>query len=129
VRVSTAGIARRGGKFLVALRKPGSSIGESWEFPGGKRREDETAQQALKREFREELETEILVEEKIFSGTFHNRSTEYLLEAYAVKVITETFVLHEHQKVRWVSLDELKHLSMAESDRDIVRHLLRAEGL
>lgn len=124
-RVSTAGIARKGDKFLVALRKPGTSIGESWEFPGGKKRESESAKQALKREFLEELSVEVVVGEKIFSDSFFNRDTEYILEAYSVKLITETFILKEHQSIKWVSLPDLKHLEMAPSDRAIVHYLER----
>lgn len=65
-RISTAGIARRGSKYLLALRKPGTSIGESWEFPGGKARFGEPPEEALKREFFEEFQIHILVGRMIF---------------------------------------------------------------
>jgi len=122
-RVSTAGIARKGDKYLVALRKPGSSIGESWEFPGGKQLFTETPQQALKREYLEEFSVEIVVGESVYTGHFENRNTRYRLEAYQVQLISEAFVLKEHQAIRWVSLKDLKHLPMAQSDRSIMRHL------
>ncbi|MFO7731164.1 MAG: (deoxy)nucleoside triphosphate pyrophosphohydrolase [Spirochaetia bacterium] len=122
-RVSTAGIARRRDKFLVALRKPGTSIGESWEFPGGKKEDAESPQQALKREFFEEFSIDILVGEKLCSDQFVNRDQVYELSVYSVRLLSDAFVLNEHQAIRWVSLDDLKHLPMADSDKKIVRCL------
>jgi len=122
-RISTAGIARRKDKFLVALRKPGTSIGEAWEFPGGKKRDSETPQQALKREFLEEFSIDILVGEKLCSDQFVNRDQVYELSVYTVRLISDAFVLNEHQEIRWVSLNDLKHLPMADSDKKIVRCL------
>ena len=123
MKISTAGIARRNDKFLVALRKPGTSIGESWEFPGGKREISESSQQALKREFREEFSIDIMVGDLICTDSFVNRDQEYELEVYRVRLINDAFVLQEHQEVKWVSLYDLKHLPMASSDRKIVHCL------
>jgi mutator protein MutT len=122
-RISTAGIARKGGKYLVALRKPGTSIGESWEFPGGKQRSSETPQEALKREYLEEFSVEIVVGESLYTDYFQNRNDQYRLEAYEVQLISESFVLREHQAIRWVHLKDLKHMPMAPSDRSILRFL------
>lgn len=123
VKVSTAGIARRNDKFLVALRRPGTSIGEAWEFPGGKKEYSESSQQALKREFREEFSIDIIVGELICTESFINRDQHYELQVYKVRLINEAFVLQEHQEVKWVSLYDLKHLPMASSDKKIVRCL------
>ncbi len=124
-RVSTAGIARKGEKYLVALRKPGTSIGESWEFPGGKQRDSETPREALKREYQEEFSVEIVVGDSLYTDYFQNRNDQYRLEAYEVQLISESFVLREHQAIRWVRLKELKHMPMAPSDRSILRFLER----
>lgn len=124
-RISTAGIARKGDKYLVALRKPGTSIGESWEFPGGKQRNSETPQEALKREYREEFSVEIVVGDSLYTDYFQNRNDQYRLEAYEVQLISESFVLREHQAIRWVHLKDLKHMPMASSDRSILRFLER----
>ncbi|MDY7027140.1 MAG: (deoxy)nucleoside triphosphate pyrophosphohydrolase [Sediminispirochaetaceae bacterium] len=124
-RISTAGIARKGDKYLVALRKPGTSIGESWEFPGGKQRNSETPQEALKREYREEFSVDIVVGDSLYTDYFQNRNDQYRLEAYEVQLISESFVLREHQAIRWVHLKDLKHMPMASSDRSILRFLER----
>jgi mutator protein MutT len=45
----------RGEKVLVCQRKDNDTFGGYWEFPGGKQECDETLEQCLARELREEL--------------------------------------------------------------------------
>lgn len=122
--ISTAGVAERNGTFLLALRKPGTSIGESWEFPGGKVEDGETPREALVREYAEEFRVRVNVGEQICSGSFRNRGIHYTLLAFTVELINDDFVLTEHQKVRWFRLEELKRSKLAPSDRIILNHLL-----
>ncbi|ORC34240.1 (deoxy)nucleoside triphosphate pyrophosphohydrolase [Marispirochaeta aestuarii] len=124
MRISTAGVVLRGEKVLVALRKPGTSIGESWEFPGGKVKRGERPVEALQREFREELGIGVEVGTLIFEGRFSNRGQDYLLHAYNVELESEEFRLKEHQKVQWIDLTALQSLPMADSDRQILTFLL-----
>jgi len=88
----------------------------------------ETPQETLKREYLEEFSVEIIVGDFICSSTFDNRDAHYRLEAYEIQLISESFVLHEHQMVRWIRLKDLKHLPMAQSDRSILHHLQKQEA-
>ncbi len=112
----------------MALRRPGTSIGEKWEFPGGKVHEGEDPPSALSREFREELDVDIIVGDCVCTGSFHNNETEYELQAYEVRLVSERFRLREHQRLKWCSLSELGELAMADSDRLILRCLLDNAG-
>lgn len=125
MRVTTAGIAEKNGSFLVALRKPGSSIGERWEFPGGKVRKGESPCEALKREFFEEFRVTISVGELFCTGFFANGNNKYELQAYRIEIFdVHTLEPQEHQKVRWVPSSSLCELSFPESDTIIVNALL-----
>jgi A/G-specific adenine glycosylase len=55
------GIVLRDGRCLIDRRPEGALLGGLWEFPGGKLEEGETAEQALRRELREELGLEVAV--------------------------------------------------------------------
>ncbi len=125
-RISVAGIARRGDTFFTALRKPGTSIGESWEFPGGKNRIEESSEQTLLREFQEEFGADIIVNSKLFQGFFTNKHIDYTLEAWKIDILTadEDLILTEHQCTAWKTIEELKACAMAESDRQIMQALL-----
>jgi mutator protein MutT len=52
-----------GGRLLITQRPAHSHLGGCWEFPGGKREADETFEQCLVREIKEELGMEIVVGE------------------------------------------------------------------
>jgi mutator protein MutT len=125
-RISTSGIARRGGRYLVARRIEGTSIGRSWEFPGGKNRREETPEMTLVREFLEELSAEITVGRLLFTSSFENKRTEYLHVAYEVFFNEQEpeFRLTEHSRIAWKSLEELQQVPMAASDRAIVEALI-----
>jgi mutator protein MutT len=50
-----AALIQSEGKLLVCQRHHDDKFGLMWEFPGGKRKPDETLEAALERELREEL--------------------------------------------------------------------------
>lgn len=126
MRISTAGVAQQNGKVFLAKRKPGTSIGEVWEFPGGKAEAGETPPEALQREFKEELGVTVDVGRLLFEGAFRNRGTSYRLLAYAVRWEGEIAFLPEHQSTAWVSLAELDGYPLAPSDRLIAQALRQA---
>jgi mutator protein MutT len=51
----TAAVIERSDRYLIARRPEGVHLAEFWEFPGGKREEDESLEACLARELREEL--------------------------------------------------------------------------
>lgn len=59
IEVAAAVIFRADGKFLLAQRPPGKVYAGYWEFPGGKIEDGESAENALRRELREELGIEV----------------------------------------------------------------------
>jgi len=73
------------GRLLITQRHAASHLGGLWEFPGGKREADETFEQCLAREIREELGMEIAVS-KLFEEITH---------AYETKTVHLKFFLCE----------------------------------
>ncbi|HVU08876.1 MAG TPA: 8-oxo-dGTP diphosphatase MutT [Verrucomicrobiae bacterium] len=59
------------GKLLITQRPANSHLGGLWEFPGGKREVNETFEECLAREIREELGIEISVG-KLFEEITHD---------------------------------------------------------
>src|SRR5260221_10654461 len=64
-----AGLVFRDGKLLITLRHPDAHLGGLWEFPGGKLEPNETFEECLARELREELGIEVAVGELVESLT------------------------------------------------------------
>src|SRR6187402_801609 len=64
-----AGLVFREGRLLITQRPPGGHLAGLWEFPGGKREADESFEDCLRRELREELGVEVDVGELVESIT------------------------------------------------------------
>lgn len=118
-RESVAGIAVKDGKVFVARRKEGGDLGGKWEFPGGKVRPGESADQALAREFAEELAVSVRIGAQIGEAAFIHKDTHFHLTAWLVIPENENFVFNEHTEYRWVTTDELETLNFAGSDRQL----------
>jgi mutator protein MutT len=67
----SAALIFHNGKLLITQRHATAHLGGLWEFPGGKCEADETFEECLVREIREELGIEISVGE-LFAEIFHD---------------------------------------------------------
>lgn len=121
-RITTAGICIKDQKFLIGKRIEKGSIGNSWEFPGGKNRWGESVEETLKREFMEELGVEIEVKELLATHEFTNKGVNYHLKAHRVEIKDNnpTFKLLVHTQFKWVKFDEIKDYDFAPSDLAII---------
>jgi 8-oxo-dGTP diphosphatase len=117
--LTTAAILRKGRRFLLAKRLPGGSMGERWEFPGGKVEGGESPEDALRREILEEFEVPVHVGRHIGSASFLNQGKEYLLLAFEARLENEDIILHEHGQALWLDPEAIEDLDLADSDRKI----------
>jgi ADP-ribose pyrophosphatase len=60
-----AAIIIKDNKYFIAQRNRNKHLGLKWEFPGGKVEKNETFENALKREIKEELNIDILIKNKL----------------------------------------------------------------
>jgi mutator protein MutT len=104
---SVAGIAVENGRIFIAKRVSGGDIGGAWEFPGGKVEAEETDEQALIREYREELGVKIRVGDYLGQAEFEHKEIKRTVFAYFVYFLDKNFALSEHTEWRWASLEEI----------------------
>src|SRR5438445_9702660 len=78
----SAGLVFRDGKLLITQRHADAHLGGLWEFPGGKREGDETFEECLVRELREELGIEVEVGVAIESLTHDYPEKTVLLKFF-----------------------------------------------
>ena len=66
----TCAIILKGGKILATQRSEKMNLSLKWEFPGGKIEHNETPEECLQREIREELKLEIEFLKKLETRSF-----------------------------------------------------------
>ena len=91
-----------------------------WEFPGGKVEPGETAEEALKREIREELSTEISVDEFLCTVEYDYPAFHLTMHCYLCSLLTEALHLNEHESARWLAKEELESVEWLPADWQIV---------
>lgn len=109
-------------KVLATQRRYGE-FKDGWEFPGGKIEPGETPEQAIKREIREELATDIRVEQPLTTVEYDYPTFHLSMQCFLCKVERGNLTLLEHEAARWLSYDELDSVDWLPADRVVVRKL------
>jgi A/G-specific adenine glycosylase len=124
----TAAVIRRGRKVLLARRPSRGLLGGMWEFPGGKVEKDETLEDCLRREIREELNANIQVDEPF--GVYKHAYTHFriTLHAFICKLSEGEPQPVEAAELAWASPHELQEYPMGKVDRQIARRLVLREN-
>jgi mutator protein MutT len=119
----SAGLVFRNGKLLITQRHANSHLGGLWEFPGGKREPNETFEECLIRELREELGIEVEVGEMV----------ESLTHAYPEKTVVLRFFRCRWKQnepraidcldLKWVNAVELRDYEFPAADARLLEKL------
>ena len=118
VRVAAAVIIEDG-RVFATRRASGASRG-GWEFPGGKIEPGETPQQALAREIREELDTDILVGDLLAAVEYDYPDFHLSMQCFRASLLSGTLTLKEHEAAVWLSTEELDGLDWLPADRTVI---------
>lgn len=118
-----AAIIRRNDRILATQRGYGE-FKDGWEFPGGKTERGETPQQALVREIKEELKSEILVGEKLCTVEYDYPKFHLTMHCFWCDLLDGEPVLLEHEAARWLTTDELNSVDWLPADVQVVEAIL-----
>ena len=118
-----AAAIEKDGKFFCAQRPEGKSLGGFWEFPGGKLEEGESPEQALIREIKEELNSEIQIISYINEASYDYDFGSVVMKTYHAELISGNLELLEHQNSTWLAPHELSTINWAPVDLPAVRLL------
>ena len=117
-----AAIIVRDGRIFATQRGYGEWK-DWWEFPGGKIEPVESTEDALKREIREELATEIEVDELLTTVEYDYPKFHLTMHCYLCTIISGDLTLLEHEDARWLALDELDCVKWLPADKDVIEKL------
>ena len=123
-----AGVIRdRRGRILLARRTEGRDLAGLWEFPGGKHEPGETAEEALKRELREELGIEIEIGAPLIRVPQAYPTKRLWLDVYDIRAWRGTARGLEGQALAWVAPHKLAGYAMPPADIPVVAALLQPD--
>ena len=117
-----AAIICKGDKIFATQRGYGDWK-DWWEFPGGKMEVGETPEEALVREIREELSTDINVDKFVCTVDYDYPKFHLTMHCYLCSLLTEALHLNEHEAARWLTKEELDSVKWLPADEIVIKEL------
>ncbi len=105
---------------VFATQRGYGDFKDGWEFPGGKLEPGEAPQQALKREIREELDTEIEVGERLYTVEYDYPNFHLSMDCFLCKILSGDLVLKEHEAAVWLTKEQLYSVDWLPADLDLI---------
>lgn len=118
VRVVAAIIIENGKVF--ATQRGYGELKDGWEFPGGKIEPGETPEEAIVREIKEELDTEVEVIELLDTVEYDYPNFHLSMGCFICKIKSGDLVLKEHEAAKWLTKDTLGSLEWLPADMGLV---------
>lgn len=106
-------------KIFATARGYGEFKG-GWEFPGGKIEDNESPENALIREIKEELDTTITVGELITTVEYDYPKFHLSMDCFWAQVIEGELILKEAEAAKWLTKDTINSVDWLPADQGII---------
>lgn len=110
-------------KKIFATQRGYGEFKDGWEFPGGKVEKGETPENAIVREIKEELDTEIKVKEYFDTVEYDYPNFHLSMKCYICSVLSGKLELLEHEAAKWLDKDSLDSVAWLPADSGLVDKL------
>lgn len=105
---------------IFATQRGYGDYKDGWEFPGGKVEPGETPEAAIVREIKEELDTDIVVDEYIGTVEYDYPKFYLSMRCYKCSIKSGSLVLKEHEAAKWLSMEEIDSVDWLPADIEVV---------
>lgn len=118
----------RDGKIFLGQRRNEGSQAMRWELPGGTREDNESFEEALVREWKEELNLDVLPGELLGNHTVPAGKREARIVVFRLDVKDESSLENNyHLDTGWYDRFSVDQLDVASGSLPFIKKLLRAE--
>jgi A/G-specific adenine glycosylase len=119
---AVVGIIRKDDKFLIQKRPASGLLADLWEFPGGKRRPEETQVEALVREIKEEIGMDVIAAN--FLTMVEHAYTDFRVKLQAFEcTLSENPDAKNNTNLKWVTLKEMEEYPFPSGSVKIIKYL------
>lgn len=116
-------------QILIAQRPSDKLLPDKWEFAGGKIEDGESLEECVVREIKEELNLDVKPIDYVGVESFKYEHALVTLHLFTGKIISKSkLILNEHQKAKWVSVDDLERYDFPSVDLPFIPKLKKLIG-
>ena len=108
---------------VFATQRGYGEFKDGWEFPGGKMEQGESPQQALIREIKEELDTEIEVGDLIDTVEYDYPTFHLTMHCFLCTIKSGDLVLKEHEAAKWLTKETLDSVDWLPADKGLIEKI------
>jgi 8-oxo-dGTP diphosphatase len=123
VKEVPAGIFIQDKHVLLARRAPGEKLAGFWEYPGGKRKHNESLSQCLERELYEEFGVTITAHQELVRSLYTYEHGCFEIIAIKATGDMSNIQLRVHDKIEWVIYTELLTYNLLPADIPISQYI------
>lgn len=105
---------------VFATQRGYGEFKDGWEFPGGKIESGETAQDAIVREIKEELDTVVEVVELLDTVEYDYPQFHLSMDCFICKIKSGNLVLKEHEAAKWLTKETLESVEWLPADLGLI---------
>lgn len=112
-------------KIFICRRKAEKSLGGFWEFPGGKVELNESHEESLRRELKEELDMSVEILKHFKTVQHDYEKFEIELISFICNFKSSQYLMTDHDAYEWVNTSDLLNWELAPADIPIAKALIK----
>ena len=120
----TCAIIEHANKILICQRSASMKLPLKWEFPGGKIETEESKEDCLHREIKEEINIDITIRKALTMVEHQYADFSLQLYPFVCNLQSGEVKALEHAQAIWVAIDQLLDYDWAEADLPIVNEYI-----
>ena len=113
-------VDKNGKTVIFATQRGYGEFKGGWEFPGGKIDAGEPPEEALVREIKEELDTEVEVNELLDTVEYDYPNFHLSMDCFICKIKLGDLVLKEHEAAAWLTTETLYSVDWLPADQGLI---------